>query len=276
MNSIAMSGCTGAIGTALIKKCIEEGVKVYAYVRPDSERRDRIPRDRLVKISDYDLSDFDKMSRLSGLVTLPKADAFIHMGWAGTIGDSRNDAKLQELNIKYTLDAVRLAHSMGAKVFIGVGSQAEYGRVEGELKPDTPTRPENGYGMAKLAAGGLSRLMCEKLGMKHIWVRVLSVYGPYDGEATMIIGTIRKLLNGECPALTAGDQIWDYLYSDDAARAIYMLADKAAGEGMPDESKIYCLGSGQGRPLKEYIGILRDLINKDLPLGFGEVPYSDK
>ena len=61
-------------------------------------------------------------------------------------------------------------------------------------------------------------------GRSHIWTRILSVYGPHDGPATMISGTIRKLLHGEKPALTAGIQQWDYLYAADAAAAFYALA----------------------------------------------------
>ena len=285
MKTVAISGATGAIGIALINKCIEQGVEVYAYSRPGSLRRDNIPKDPLVKICDYDLSDFDKIARLSGSISLPKIDTFYHFGWAGTIGDGRNDGRLQALNIKYTTDAVALAHAMNARVFIGAGSQAEYGRVEGKLTPDTPTDPENGYGIAKLAAGKLSRMMCDRLEMRHIWVRVLSVYGPYDGEATMIMKTIRQLIHGGRPSLTEGRQIWDYLYSKDAGEAFYMLGDQATGmfDGSGEiaypsrfHGKVYCLGSGKGRPLKEYIKEMRDAVDPALSLGLGEVPYSDK
>ena len=285
MRTVAISGATGAIGTALINKCIEKGVEVYAYVRPGSKRRGNIPSDPLVKICDYDLSDFDKMARLSGSISLPEIDAFYHFGWAGTIGDGRNDGRMQALNIKYTTDAVAFANAMKAKAFIGAGSQAEYGRVEGKLTPETATAPETGYGIAKLAAGQLSRMMCAGLGMRHIWVRVLSVYGPYDGEATMIMKTIRQLIHGGRPSLTEGKQIWDYLYSRDAAEAFFMLGEQSTGVfggsgeiAFPDRfnGKVYCLGSGIGRQLKDYIRDMRDAIDPSLSLGFGEVPYSDK
>lgn len=61
----------------------------------------------------------------------------------GTIGEKRNDLYMQNLNIKYTLDAVELARRLGCNTFIGAGSQAEYGRVDGIISPNTPTNPEN-------------------------------------------------------------------------------------------------------------------------------------
>ncbi len=59
--------------------------------------------------------------------------------------------------------------------FIGAGSQAEYGRVEGKLNSQVPAFPENGYGMAKLCAGQMTRIQCESW-ESDIWTRILSVY----------------------------------------------------------------------------------------------------
>ena len=171
-------------------------------------------------------------------------------------------------NVRCTLEAVRAAHALGCQVFVGAGSQAEYGRAQGVLKPDTLCFPENGYGIAKLCAGQMSRIECKKLGMEHIWVRVLSVYGPGDSDATMITSVIRQLLCGKKPSLTAGEQMWDYLYSGDAARAFRLIAEQG-GDG-----KTYPLGSGCARPLRKYIEALRDAIDPTLPLGFGEIPYA--
>ena len=270
--TIAISGATGAIGMALINKCISEGDKVVVFVRPDSNRKSQLPVSDKIRVLEYGIENFDDL--VQGNIStddIPKIDVFYHFAWKGTIGDGRNDMDLQNMNVKYTLDAVRLANTLGAKLFIGAGSQAEYGRVEGMLTADTAVNPENGYGIAKLCAGQMSRILCEQLNMRHIWTRILSVYGPYDGELTMITSVIKKLLNGEKPALTAGLQQWDYLHSYDAANAMFLLGktDNISGEA-------FVIGSGSARPLKEYIEIMRDAINPSLELGFGEIPYSDK
>ena len=70
------------------------------------------------------------------------------------------------------------------------------------MSASTPVFPENGYGIAKLCAGQMSRILCEQKQIEHIWTRILSIYGPYDGENTMIMSSIGKLLRGEKPALT--------------------------------------------------------------------------
>jgi len=258
-----ITGPTGAIGTALCAELAACGIKVYAVCRPGTNRAAAIPEHNNIEIVYCDVTELQKLKEL-----IPNgADAFYHFAWAHTIGPGRNDMPAQIQNIQYTIDAVHAAAALGCSVFIGAGSQAEYGRVEGILQPQTPCFPENGYGMAKHCAGHMSRVECQKYGMDHIWTRILSIYGPGDGQATMISGVIRQLLAGEKPALTAGIQQWDYLYSADAACAFRLLAQYGIG------GKTYVLGGGKAKPLKEYILQLRDAIDPTLPLGFGEIPY---
>lgn len=265
LRSAVVTGPTGAIGTALCQNLLDHGLTVYAVCRPGSPRAAALPvSDRLHKV-DCDAADYASLPGKVG-----QADAFFHFAWAHTIGPGRNDMPAQIENIRYTIDAVRAAAALGCQVFVGAGSQAEYGRVEGLLEPDTPANPENGYGMAKLCAGQMSRVEAAALGVDHVWARVLSVYGPHDGPATMISGTIRALLAGQCPPLTAGEQKWDYLYAADAAEAFYCMARSG------QNGAVYPLGSGQARPLKEYILALRDAIDPALPLGFGQVAYGPK
>ena len=102
--------------------------------------------------------------------------------------------------------AVDAAAEMRCSVFIGAGSQAEYGRFEGKLNANVPTFPENGYGIAKLCAGQMTRIRCNQKGIKHIWTRILSVYGPYDGSGTMVMSTIEKLLSGARAPCTKGNR----------------------------------------------------------------------
>lgn len=266
MRTAVITGPTGTVGMALIEKLINEGVHIVAVCRPESERISRIPKHENVRIVECSLEDMDKLSD----IVQDGADVFYHFAWDGTFGDTRNDLNLQNNNVKYALDAVKAAKKIGCTKFVGAGSQAEYGRVEGMLKFDTPTFPENGYGIAKLCAGQMTKIMCDQLGMEHIWVRILSIYGPYDGENTMIMSVIGKILSGEKPSLTKGEQMWDYLYAKDVANAFYLVGEKGKN------GAVYCVGSGKARPLKEYVKQIRDSIDSDAELGIGDIPYGEK
>lgn len=263
MRKAIITGPTGAAGVSLIQELVSKGIAVTAICRPDSARLTAIPNHPLVEIVQCGV---DQLGRLRMQLS-HDYDVFYHFAWDGTYGESRQDMRRQALNAVYTVDAVCLASSLGCSVFIGAGSQSEFGHVEGILHPYMPCNPDNGYGIAKLAAGQLSRLECKKLGIKHIWCRILSLYGPYDGEQTMVRSTVRKLLAGERPQCTKGDQIWDYIYSKDAARAFRLVAEKGC------DGKIYCFGTGKTRLLRDYIYAIRNAIDPALEVGIGERDY---
>jgi len=265
INRAIVTGPTGAVGTALCAGMLQRNIDVWAIVRPGSPRTSALPEG--VHVVECDLS---RLSSLPELMKDVKADCFFHLAWAKTVGEGRNDVDAQLLNVKHAVDAVRAANELHCKVFIGAGSQAEYGRVEGKLRSDTPAFPENGYGIAKLCAGQLTRLECQKLELDHIWPRILSVYGPRDGMGSMISSTIEKLLKGKTPELTQGIQRWDYLYADDAAEALLLCAQRG------ENGAVYPLGSGKAMPLKYYVDALRDAIDPALKLDYGAVAYAPK
>ena len=263
MKNVLITGPTGAVGVSLINELIENGIHVTAVCRPNSKRINAIPHHDLVDVVECSL---DQLKMLGNRLT-HDYDVFYHFAWDGTYGEARQDLYLQTQNIIYTLDAVHLASEIGCKVFIGAGSQSEFGHVEGILHPDLPCNPDNWYGIAKLDAGRVSRLECKKLGIRHEWCRIVSLYGPYDGQYTMVMSGIIKMLKGERPQYTKGEQIWDYIYSKDAAKAFRLVAQKGK------DGAIYCLGTGQTRTLREFILSIRDAIDPGLEIGIGEIDY---
>lgn len=275
MNKIVISGATGAIGTALIGYALENQMQVLVICHRNSKRIGRLPKAGNLCILELDAEEYhDFANNEEKRVSLGKYDCFFHLAWQGTTGAARNDMEMQLHNIAYTLDAVELAAGLGCRCFVGAGSQAEYGRVEGMLSSSTAAFPENGYGIAKLCAGQMSRIRCEQLDIKHIWTRILSVYGPGDGEGSLIMSAIHHFLNHCETEFTAGMQKWDYLYSRDAARILMGLAKWG------QHGQVYCVGSGKIQLLKEYIHQIYSIINgqdvSDEQLGIGRRSYMDK
>ncbi len=88
-----------------------------------------------------------------------------------------------------------------------------------------------------------------------------------DDRNHMIPQVILTLLQGDKPSLTLGEQRWDYLYVEDAVEVIWRAATTSSAQG------IFNLGSGEVHTIKSIVERVRDLIDPNLPLGFGEVPY---
>lgn len=264
MKKVVITGATSMIGFSLVQACIKNNVFVYAIVRKNSCKTTIFSPSPFLTILECEL---DEINLLPCLIT-DKIDIFYHIGWSNTTKNARMDTLLQNANIGYTLDAVRTAKELGAQVFIGAGSQSEFGKVENTISPTTPVNPEFAYAIAKYCAGKLSYTLCTSLGMAHIWVRIFSVYGILDNEHTMISYLINTLLNGKSPILTKCEQKWDYLHTTDCARAFFLIGQN------PKHGGIYCLGSGTAKPLYEYVSIIKNLINKDIPINFGAKEYS--
>lgn len=265
MKKAIVTGPTGVIGIALVKKLVEDNIEVYAVCRPNSSRTKTILKSDMVHIVECDLS---KIRQLKEMIK-QDCDFFYHLAWEGTMNPrNRFDMYLQNRNIKFTLDAVETAHDLNCKVFVGAGSQAEYGVGAEIMKPETYTSPISGYGMAKLCAGQMTRHMCQQYGMKHIWARILSVYGVGDGKQTLICSAIISMIKGERFSMTPGEQLWDYLYSEDLAEALVAMSE------FGKDGAVYVVGSGQVKPLKEYVKVIRDNIDVSLEIGIGDKEYN--
>ncbi len=234
------------IGTALIRACVKNNDEILAIVRNGTNRINRLPKiDRIC----IEYADLDQLSSVHG--DGKPYDIFYHFAWGHTSKEQRDNPVVQEQNIKATLQAVELAKKLGCKKFIGAGSQAEYGPVDGVISADTPAVPVTAYGIAKLSANLLSKRMCEQAGILFIWGRIFSVYGCNDNEGTMLDYAIRQFNRKETAIFSSGTQMWNYLNEQDAGKMFQLLGYKKIEKGT------YCIANEESRPLREYIAELR-------------------
>lgn len=268
LRHVIVSGGTGVTGNALVRLLVDSGVEVSALVRPGSQRKGNLPMSPLLHTVECGM---DEYFQAESLLQDKAWDAFFHLAWDGSMGrnkvNNRNNMYLQLQNVKYMLDAVELCGRIGCPLFVATGSQAEYGVKQEPICEETVEDPQNGYGIAKLCAGRMSRIRCRELGIRHVWIRLFSIYGPYDGAHSMIDTGIKNLREGKSLQYTPGEQLWDYLYSADAARAIVLLAEKGS------DGETYCVAAGHSRPLYEYIREMHEVVAPDIKPLLGAVPY---
>lgn len=258
-----VTGATGVIGTALVKKLSQMKAEVLVVARK-SKNAEKLESISGVKVVYRDLSELESINEDSDY------DVFFHLGWCGTKGKDRLDEDLQNKNITYTLDAVRLAKKLGCASFVGVGSQAEYGKVPYgvKLSPELKENPESAYGKAKLKARNAASELCKNLNINFFWCRVLSVYGINDNPNSLVMHTVNECLNSNECKLTKCEQQWDYIFSEDVAEGLILIGEK----GKPNST--YVIGQGKSRLLKDYVfDIYKCIGNNKAKLNFGSVDY---
>jgi nucleoside-diphosphate-sugar epimerase len=258
-----VTGATGFFGSHLTRLLVRRGYEVAILMRAESDPwriADLLPD---VSVIPGDLSDLRPIAQP---IVDWRPDAVLHLAWQGVQSRFRNDA-VQSDNIRAAAQLLSIAHEAGCRTWIGFGSQAEYGPKQAAIRESDPPAPTSLYGMAKLATMEMTRSVSALFSMRWIWFRIFSLYGPADEPSWMLPSLIQQLLRREVPSLTAGTQLWDYLYVEEAAEAVARVLETSTAEGL------FNLGSGQARPLRQIVEEVRDVIDPSLSLKFGEVPF---
>ena len=224
---LLITGANSFIGRYLVKEASAQGFKVIAVVRKNCKTRDSIENIHNVDIMEYDMNEYGGIgSRFKNV------DCCVNLSWSGTRGSLRNDEEIQKENYENGLALFKSLLENGCKKIITVGSQAEYGNVDGIISEDTPCYPNTAYGKYKLKLYEELTTIAQKHNASYIDARIFSIYGPGDYENTLIMSLIKNMsLNKACD-LTTCTQLWDYLYVEDAAKALLTLASKQCEDGV--------------------------------------------
>ena len=262
MKTILVTGATSFIGIHLIETLLNDGCSVIAVVRRNSPHVHRIKNHKNLIVQECSLEDIDQLSSR----VKEKIDVFYHLAWAGTRALARDDKVIQEKNYEAAKKALDQAIQLGANRFIAVGSQAEYGTINGEVSEDTLTNPITAYGLFKLKA---AEACLNNASIDVIWPRIFSVYGKYDYEKSLINFATSLMKDGEAVKLTPCIQNWNYLYVKDVAVMLANLGSYKAEKG------IYNLASMDNRILRNYVEEMREILHSNSELLFGRIPYSE-
>lgn len=261
MKKVIITGASSMIGSTLAEICVNKDIEVFALVRENSNKvSNLIKNDKIILVE----ADINNISDAKSKLPID-ADCFYHFAWQGVSSDARYNVKLQESDIRNTIECVRLASDCGCKKFIFAGSQAEYGVTDKPRASDTPCNPITPYGIAKLCASRLANIYANQLDMRFCSGRILSAYGIKDNNFTMIKTILIKMLNNEDCDLSECNQRWDYVYETDVAKAFYLIGKSGI------DGKYYPIGNGQDKTLKEYILIMREITKSNSKLNFGAV-----
>ena len=261
MSRILVTGASGFVGAAVADLAAREGHDVIVLVRDPAVARVRALSGRC-EIAVADLAD----DAVGAILHQARPEIVIHSAWAGVGGPARaNDVQLD--NIGMTVALLDKAVAAGVRRFIGIGSQAEYGRQDRRINEQAATEPFLLYGAAKLSAFHLTRQRAAQAGIGFAWLRLFSPYGPGDNPDWLIPSVAAQLLKAQSPRVSAGTQRWDYLHITDVARGILAAALKDTAQG------VFNLASGQAITVRSIVEKLRNLACPGLALNFGAIPF---
>jgi UDP-glucose 4-epimerase len=255
---VFVTGATGFIGAAVVRRLIAEGCEVSALIRPESSTWRLGEAARRVHVVHGSLEAPETFARAMAEFA---PDTVMHLAWHGVRREHRDAPDQIRKNVVPSVDLLLTAAQAGCRTFVGAGSQAEYGPSQDVLCENSPTRPTTAYGAAKLATYVLLRQRAAVQAMRFAWLRLFSVYGPMDDGDTLVGYVCTELLAGRTPVVRAGDLAWDSLYIDDAATAFVAVGNSQATGAIN-------VASGEAPPLRDTILRLRDAVDPSLPVSF--------
>lgn len=262
---ILIVGATSMIGAALTERLLNNEHQVIAVMRPQSSKRQELEKLPIIKSVFCNMEDYGTLSeRINGNV-----DAAVLLAWNGIRGQARMNAVLQRQNEVCNTGLLLQLCKLGCQTIMTAGSQAEYGPWYNEQaqSEEAPTRPNTEYGKSKLRFYHIAHTFCRGQSIRLIEPRIFSVYGPNDNESTLIMSLLRLMLRNEPCHMTACIQMWDYVYIDDVVTGLVKLLTEDHPGG------VYNFGSGDCRPLKEYVEEMYRITGSTSMLYYGAVPY---
>lgn len=253
-----ITGANSFIGKCLSEQLLRQGWEIVQVSRCHVQENGG-SNCRHVCLS---MEEYQKLGAVVG-----PCDCFIQLAWNGTRGVDRMDIQKQRNNVRYSMDGLQSMLKVGCQRVITAGSQAEYGPCGTMITEESECHPNTEYGKAKLEFFRQASALCQLYSVPMKEPRFFSLYGPNDFAGTMIISILEDMRKGRPCRLTKGIQMWDFLYIEDAVRALSMLCSAQCADG------VYNFGSGDIRHLRDYVIEMAEITRTKSELLFGAVPY---
>ena len=230
---VLVTGGSGFIGSHLCRALLDGGADVEVWSRHGTAGG-LVDRVMSPGITFHPIDVRDAKAVEQAMRARPP-DRVFHL--AGQRLIDRSAESVRKMMESHVLGLLHVVGNVRPDVRIVVlGSCEEYGGAPVPFHEGHAPLARTGYGVSRLAA----TLACQSLESPSICVaRLAVVYGPGQTGDMFIPSLLSACVAGRPFAMTMGEQTRDFLYVDDAVRALIALADTEAAA-----AQIVNVGSG--------------------------------
>lgn len=158
------------------------------------------------------------------------------------------------------VNLVKIFKSKDINSFIQIGSSLEYGNLKSPQKEHKERKVKSIYAKSKLLATKYLLKNYRLNKFPAIILRGYQVYGPRQDPNRLISTVIINCIKNNSFPCSSGNQTRDFLHVDDFVEAIYKSLDNKKAKG-----KIFNIGYGEPKKVKDIINIIKKIINKGKP-----------
>lgn len=252
---VLVVGGTGFIGYHLLKLCLLKKIDVTCISYKKNNKKSYLKNVTYLKC---DVSKKEELKKIKKIY-----DIIVNL--SGYIDHkNKKNANTHFLSCKNLLNHFKNSR---AKIFIQVGSSSEYGKIKSPHKEKNYGKPKTIYGLSKKKASDFlfDNFKNKKEFLPFVILRFYQVFGPNQNEERLIPMVIKSSLQNKEFDCSDGKQSRDFLYVDDAVKAIFKCFNNKKVN-----FKIINVASGKSVKVKNLIKIIVKMIKKGKP-NFGKI-----
>jgi UDP-glucose 4-epimerase len=151
--------------------------------------------------------------------------------------------------------------------YVNIGSSDEYGGNEApqiETQREAPISP---YSFGKVAATHLLEMLYRTEAFPSTTLRLFLTYGPGQDAGRFLPQVIKGCLEGLSFPVSAGEQLRDFCFVQDAVAAVFAVFAEPAARG-----ETINIGSGVAVSIRQMVETVQSLVGRGQPL-FGKIAY---
>jgi dTDP-glucose 4,6-dehydratase len=278
MRTVLVTGGAGFIGSAVVRHLVRSGIRVinldkltYAGNPASLKAIENAPDHRFVQ------GDIADVPLVLDLLRTEKVEGIMHLAAESHVDRSIDGpGEFIETNVVGTFRLLSAAleywHGLEGAARTGfrfhhISTDEVFGDLpfdSGIFTEDTPYAPSSPYSASKAASDHFVRAWHETYGLPVVLSNCSNNYGPYHFPEKLIPLTILNALEGKpLPVYGKGENVRDWLYVDDHARALTLILTS----GKVGES--YNVGGRNERTNLKVVETICDLLDTRTPLAGG-------
>ena len=280
---ILVTGGAGFIGSEVVRYIIEETTDTvvnvdkltYAGNLNNLSGLHNSPRYRFEQV------DICNFAGLEDVFIRHKPDAIMHLAAESHVDRSIDGpgafVKTNVIGTYSLLEAARqywLGLDKQSKLnfrFHHISTDEVYGDLEGEndlFTEMTPYQPSSPYSASKASSDHLVRAWFRTYGFPVLITNCSNNYGPYQFPEKLIPLVILNALEGKTlPIFGKGDQVRDWLYVQDHAKALYKVISKG------EVGETYNIGGHNEKRNIDVVKIICSILDELVPVSENQVLY---
>lgn len=274
MKHVLVTGGAGFIGSHLVERLLNDGVKVTVLDNLSTgtlRNLDSSIRNESLTMIKGDITvQADVASSLRGV------DSVVHLAAVASVPESiRNPERTYRVNVEGTKVLLESSVAASVKKFVFASSCAVYGDTKRlPIVENAPTNPLSPYAASKLKGEGMCRTYSGRFADGTTILRLFNVYGPRQERSaygTVITRFVDRLKAGKSPEIHGdGLQTRDFVYVTDVVEAIVLALECGRSR------EVYNIGSGKELSIIDLERTLSGVLNaKGVEPRFGKPRAGD-